>query len=270
MCPVLGAGAGNLPGRINDLASWLELRSGLQVGIKGLSLLLAGLLLGIPLLGWLVSGQEVVAFFWFGIIFAGEMVLFLIAPYERKRLARKRLEEQLPEVLNILAEELKVGRSTELALSRVIEEIGQPSRQIFQTVLVDLMLSGGRRSLEDLLLEQAHHPDLKSGDLELAATALKIITPLGGDMALLFSKMSDVIRDKQLLEAQIANYTLLGRGSGIMISIITFLIFTAILLAPTFRDQLLGSYGGRLIFGLSILFYIIALRLFWRLISIRF
>lgn len=199
--------------------------------------------LGIFLLA-LVLAPTVVAAFFFAALGAVIPPIFLF----RARAKRKKVfEEQLPEMLQLLAGAMRSGFSLLQALEAAAAETAEPMKRELNRVLTETRLG---RSLEDSLDDCAER--IKSLDLSWAVMAVRIQREVGGNLAELLDNVSETMTQRERLRGEIRALTAEGRYSGIILGIMPA-VFGGLLymLAPDFMKPLFEDATGWMMLGFT-------------------
>jgi tight adherence protein B len=138
---------------------------------------------------------------------------------------RARFDEQLPATLQLLAGALQAGHSLQQAVDTVVHEAGDPIAGEFQRVLTEARLG---RPLEEALEAMAKRTG--SVDFGWTVMAIRLQRQVGGNLAEVLSTVSQTIRDRYSLKRQIKALSAEGRLSSLILSILPFLLFAALLL----------------------------------------
>lgn len=175
---------------------------------------------------------------------------------------RRAYERQVPEALMIMSEEVRVGRSLEQAVYRVLQHLGEPLRTEFGRV--QLRATAGAIPMEQLLLDLADHGRFPNRDLEMAAVCLMATKPLGGDVAKLLGDLAATVHRRHEIEMEIAHILAAGRVSALMLTGIISLAELAILIVlplafsggPTGDGRRIWDYydGRTWLLGIGFLF----------------
>ncbi len=187
-------------------------------------------------LGWLVFKSV-----WVGIGFA--ILAYLIPEIILRRsihLRRQKFAKQLVDVLVLIKGAVRSGYSFLQALDVVIQEMGSPASEEFTRVRREVGLG--------LPLSQALanlHGRVQNDDLYLVITAVNINTQVGGNLSTMLEAVTQTIRDRVRLFAEVRALTSQQRFSGYLLTLLPFLV-TAILfiLNPEYISRLFepGAY----------------------------
>jgi tight adherence protein B len=137
----------------------------------------------------------------------GGLVPYAFLKYALSRRARK-LEEQLPDVLSILASSLRAGYSFLQALDTVAKEIPEPGASEFNRAVAEIRLG---RPVDEAMNAMAAR--VGSEDLHWAVMAVNIQREVGGNLAEILDTVSDTVRERQAIRREVRVLTTEGRLS---------------------------------------------------------
>lgn len=153
---------------------------------------------------------------------------------------RRAFEEQLPEILNLLAGSLRAGWGLLQAIGVVVEQMPAPASVEFKRVETEARLG---LSVEAALEKMADR--LGSEDFRWTVTAINIQREVGGNLAEILDIVAATMRDRSELRRHIASLTAEGRLSGTILLALPFLELAALLVVnPTYLSVLLTSPFG--------------------------
>jgi len=188
----------NLPLRPNEYIFFHVLVSAL---VGWITLILTGsLLLAIALVIAVVVGPIV----WLGV---------------RIDKRRQRFEEQLPDVLSLIAGSLRAGWGIQQAIELVVDEVADPSATEFRRVQSETRFG---LPFEDALRRMADRLD--SEDFRWTVTAVAIQREVGGNLAEVLDIVANTIRVRAELKRQVQALSAEGRFSAIALSFMPFLV----------------------------------------------
>ena len=151
------------------------------------------------------------------LFFSVGLPLFAIYVMRNKRL--KHFSEQLPEALDIIAKSLRAGHPISASFNLVAQEMPDPIGSEFG-ILIDEMTYG--YDMDEALKNLAYR--VPQEDLQFFVVSVNVQRQTGGNLAEVLSNLSKVIRDRIRMFAKIRAVSAEGRWSGIIISIIPFLL----------------------------------------------
>ena len=137
----------------------------------------------------------------------GALVPYAFLQFALSRRAR-RLEEQLPDVLAILASSLRAGYSFLQALDTVAKEIPEPGASEFNRAVAEIRLG---RPVDEAMNAMAAR--VGSEDLHWAVMAVNIQREVGGNLAEILDTVSDTVRERQAIRREVRVLTTEGRLS---------------------------------------------------------
>ena len=173
--------------------------------------LVVGMLLGILL----IHGDGLLVFL--GALLG--LVLGLIAPplvlsYLAKRRARK-FEQQLPDVLTLVASSLSTGFSLPQALDAVSRDVAQPAAKEFSRAMAETRIGS---DIEDALERMADRMDSKN--MHWAAMAIQIQRKVGGNLGETLRTTAMTLREREALFRHVRALSAEGRlSAGILIAL---------------------------------------------------
>ncbi len=178
-------------------------------------------------------------------------VLGLLVPgfYVRYRIRSRlrRLSDQLPDVLSLMANSLKAGHALPQTLEVIAKEARPPIAEEFARCVRELQVGG---SMEGALHNLARRSG--SDDLELMVTAILVQISVGGNLAGTLERIAHTIRERVRIKGEIAAATAQGRMSGLIITLmpvaVAMLLFV---ISPTYFRPMTQQLLGWLMLGLA-------------------
>jgi tight adherence protein B len=156
-----------------------------------------------------VAGFLVFQSWLFAAIFAVGGALFPIGYMAyRSRQRVKKLHEQLPDVLMILASSLRAGHSFLQAIDTVSKEVADPSAKEFNRVVTEIRLG---RPMEEAMNAMADRVD--SEDLRWAILAVNIQREVGGNLAEVLDTVAETVRERDQIRRQVDVLSIEGKLS---------------------------------------------------------
>lgn len=125
---------------------------------------------------------------------------------------RGRFDEQLPDILGMIASSLRAGWGVSQAIDLVVTEAGDPAAGEFKRVQTEVRLG---MPLERSLERMADRMD--SADFRAAVTAIAIQREVGGNLAEVLDSVAATVRDRGALRRQVDALTAEGRLSAIIL-----------------------------------------------------
>ncbi len=170
---------------------------------------------------------------------------FGFAPYFILRFRRtKRLrgfDKALPEAMDIIQYSLKAGVALNEAFKKASEKSKDPVSSELKIVIIRTHRGADMRS-ELVKLAQR----VPTADLRIFVTALLVQSETGGNLPLLLERLTDMIRVRIRLLAEMKAETAQGRLSGIFLALIPVALMIALqLINPTYMSPLFHDPRGR-------------------------
>lgn len=136
-----------------------------------------------------------------------------------------KLNEQLPEALNLMSNGIRAGYSFNQAMLAVSKELEAPISEEFYRVIRDNSFG---KPIEEALLDLSNRTN--DEDVDMFVTALIIQRQVGGNLAETLDMISTTIRERIKLMGDIKVMTTQGKVSGVVISLLPVGVAAAILL----------------------------------------
>jgi len=179
--------------------------AGIKLNSAEWFLLHLGIAVGLPMLGFLISGNVILAVMAF--------IVGLVAPwlYLGLRASRriKKFNAQLADTLGLISGSLSAGLSFTQSLDTVVREGTEPVAGEFRRALVEQRLGVG---VEDALNGVAGR--MKSDDFAWVVMAVRIQREVGGNLAELLLTVADTLREREYLRRQVSTLSAEGRLSA--------------------------------------------------------
>ena len=126
---------------------------------------------------------------------------------------------QLPEVLTIMCNSLKVGLSLPQAMDRVIKGYPGALAREFRLILNKTKLG---MAVEEALTETGAR--INRPDIDMLVTAINILKETGGNLAETFDVMADTVRERQKMDKKIKALTAQGMMQAKILSAMPFIL----------------------------------------------
>ena len=154
-----------------------------------------------------------------GLMAIGFLIPRMVITILRRRRISK-FNEQLVEVVELIANSLRVGFNFHQSMKMVVDEMPPPISQEFNLVLRQNRLGTPlHRALEKL------NHRLKSEDLNVIVTAVNIAQTVGGDLSDIFTRITETIRKRNLSMRKMESLTTQGKLQGLILSLLPFVVF---------------------------------------------
>jgi tight adherence protein B len=153
--------------------------------------------------------------------------------FKRKR-RLKAFALQLPSALDLMKSSLEAGHSLLRGLQVLVTEFNEPLGSEFRTVLEQARLGMPLPRALDELLKRVPEEDLR-----LLVVAVKIQSEVGSSLAQIIGRLSEIVRTRQRLAAQIHAMTSQSRMSGIVVGLLPIFVLAAFsLIQPSYTKVL--------------------------------
>lgn len=177
---------------------------------------------------------------------------FVIPPFFVKRARKKQQEEfnkQLGESLVIMGNCVKAGFSFQQALESIATEMQPPISTEFRKVLLEIRYGV---SMEDALRHMVDR--VKNKDLDLLVSAVLTSMQVGGNLSDILEVISQTIKDRIKIKAEVRVLTSSGRTSGTIIGLLpVFIIVVLMLLNPQYFESFFQDIIGKIMIALSVI-----------------
>lgn len=255
---------------LNDLLSRMKF-------VRRIDLLLerANIDMSLPmfLLCSIVAGS--VAFFLMMILGKGVVAALIVAviaalcPYFYvKYITWKRMRrflEQMPDGLDMISQSLQAGLGLTQAMVYVSKEMPDPLGTEFSVFIEEVNLGLPLADSLKKLEERMSLPEVR-----LFNTALLVQREVGGSLAELLNKLSDIIRDRFRIERMIKSLTGQNRMSAwVVCSIPPFLAIFMFIREQEMMSEMLTHPVGRLMLAVALILEVLGILVFRKLIKIH-
>lgn len=192
---------------------------------------------------------------------AGAALLGAAAPYmylrhRRKRRMRK-LEEQLPEGIDLMGRALRAGHPFPSGIKMVADEMPDPLGTEFGRVFEEQRFG---LPVADAMLSMADRTTLL--DVRIFVTAVLIQREVGGNLAEIMDNLAYVIRERFRIRGEIRTRSAQGRMTGYLLAALPILSGIAFLgINPDYIMTLFQDPLGHLFIGIALTLQIIGF--FW-------
>lgn len=195
-------------GRINQWFERLENENGTDQPPDAVFLweLMFGLLIGGALYLW--QQDMIVAVIGFLLGMTAVTVYFVIQRNRRRR----QIQEQLPEVMEILARAVRAGETLDQAIGLVGQTVEQPLRNEFVRCSKHLDMGLSMEAAIRALTRRAPLPETR-----ILAATLMVQRRAGGSLPLTLERLARVVRDRISYQRQFRSATAAGRITMILI-----------------------------------------------------
>jgi tight adherence protein B len=228
----------------------------------GLFILCSGVASGVGIFLLLIVGQP----------FSMALVMGLIAlvcPYfYLKYITWRRMRrflEQMPDALDMMSQSLQAGLGLTQAMVFVAKEMPDPLGTEFSVFIEEVNLGLPLADALKKLEERMALPEVR-----LFNTALLVQREIGGSLAELLNKLSDIIRDRFRIERLIKSLTGQNRMSAWTVcSVPPFLAVFMFIREPEMMNDMLSDPMGRAMLAAALVLEIVGIFVFRKLIKVH-
>ena len=228
----------------------------------GMFMLCSGAAGGLATLLFMLTGKPTL------IALLGGFVALFVPYFYVKFVTWKRLRrflEQMPDGLDMISQSLQAGMGLTQAMVYVAKEVPDPLGTEFsvfiEEVNLGLPLADALRKLE----ERMTLPEVR-----LFNTALMVQREVGGSLAELLNKLSDIIRDRFRIERLIKSLTAQNRMSAWTVcSIPPFLGVFLFMREPVMMNDMIANPMGKGMLAAALVLEILGIITFNKLIKVR-
>jgi tight adherence protein B len=194
---------------------------------------------------------------------AGSIPFLAVLRARRKRL--RKMEEQLPEALDLMSRAMRAGHAFPSALQMAGSEGPEPIAREFRIAAEEVNYGVAmQEALNNLSLRVA------VGDLRFFVVAVAVQRETGGNLAELLDKIASLIRARLKLLGTIRVLSAEGRLSGWILTILPFALLTIInLINPRFMSILWRDPAGMIAIYSGLTLMVLGIFWMWRIIKIR-
>jgi len=228
-----------------------------------------GKFLGFSFLGLLVSFLllsifSVPLYMRLGLMFlCTAMPYFLVSRTKAARL--EKIEQQLPDALDLMGRSMRAGHAFPTALKLVGEEMSDPLADEFRTVFDEVNFGV---SMSDALMNLAAR--VPSTDLRYFVIAVLIQRETGGNLTELLGSISAIIRDRLKLLGQVRVLSAEGRMSAWVLGLLPFGSAALMnIVNPEFMSVLYTDPAGQKMVGIALSLLVVGIFFIRKVIRIR-
>lgn len=182
----------------------------------------------------------------------GAFLPILYARMKRARRMRK-LEEQLPEAIDLMARALRAGHPFASGIKMIADEMTAPVGTEFQRVFEEQRFG---LAVSDALLSMVDRTTLL--DVRIFVTAVLIQREVGGNLAEILDNLSYTIRERFRIRGEIRTRSAQGRMTGYLLAALPILTGLAfVVMSPEYIMLLFQDPMGHLIVAGALMLQII-------------
>lgn len=191
-------------------------------------------------------------------LFAGIVVLVV-----RRNRRMARIQNELPNVMDLMARAVRAGRSIDQAIALIGNECDGELGKEFSRCSGQLQMGRSLTSVMNSLAVRVRIVDLK-----LVALTLIVHRKSGGNLAQTLERMSGVIRDRMTARRQMKAATGAGRSSTLLIAVVSPMAYVIMFaFAPEHVEVLYTDPMGQLMLAVAVVLEVIGV--LWVLALLR-
>lgn len=172
------------------------------------------------------------------------------------------ISAQMEGALALMASALRGGSSLAQAIEQAAQSVPDPLGLEFRRA--DRAIQIGLSPADALTVIREH---AESPDVDLMVTATQILSKTGGNLAEIYDKLAETVRERKAFRQGVKAATAQARMSGMMVSLMPVgLTLLVRVINPHYFDPMLSTTGGKLVFlgafGLIGLGWLVVQRMF--------
>jgi tight adherence protein B len=177
---------------------------------------------------------------------------------------RHAFEEQLPDILTLMAGSLRAGWGLQQSVDLVVQQAGEPASNEFRRVQAEVRLG---LSLDQALRRLADR--IGSADFAWVASAIAIQREVGGNLSEVLDTLAATMRERAELYRQVSALTAEGRLSAIILVLLPFLLAGALyFINPRYIAVLTGTIVGAVVLGFGLILLLVGVVWLQRVVKI--
>ena len=216
-------------------------------------------------IGALVSWSMTRQASWSALLAMGAATLPCLKILRDRARRMAKIEEQLPDALDVVKRALKAGHPFSQALKLVAEDMEDPIRQEFDLVFSEISYGGDVRNALLGLLER-----VPSVTVMALVTAVLVQRETGGNLAETFERITAVIRGRFKLYRRVRTLSAEGRLSAWILALVPLALFVVIsITSPNYLPILLKNPTGKNLIAGALVMGIIGILWIRRILRIQ-
>jgi tight adherence protein B len=201
-------------------------------------------------------------------ILAGGALAIVPILYVRVKRARrlKKFSQQLPYALDLMKSSLEAGHSLLRGLQVVVGEFENPIATEFRSVIEQSRLGLPLpRAMEEMLKR------VPEDDLRLLIVAVRVQAEVGSSLATIIGRLSDIVRTRQRLAAQVKALTAQARMSGWVVAALPIIILAAFsFIQPSYTYTLFHVPDGQRLLKIAAVLDLLAFLSIRKLLKVKY
>jgi tight adherence protein B len=188
-----------------------------------------------------------------------------VVVWHRTRQRLTRFDEQLIDVMMLIAGGLRAGYSFLQGVEAVVREMDAPIRDEFNRLLQDLRIGV---NIDEALLTLSRR--VGSEEFDMMVTAVLVQRQSGGNLAEILETIAHTIRERMRIRREVQTLTAQERMSSYVVGALPIVAFTYLtFINPDYLNLLFGTTSGRMLLGAAVLLELIGFYIIRRIIDIK-
>ncbi len=226
----------------------------IRIALAGLGFAVPFLFLG-GVIGWLVGVAAALAGF--------QLPQMWINHRQESRM--RKLEEQLPETLTLVANSLKAGFGLLQSLSLAAEQIDHPMGAELEQTIHEMNVGS---SVDEALTNLNERS--KNYDLDLVVTAILVQRSVGGNLAEILDTVAGTMRERVRIRGEVTTLTAQQRLTGIVIGLLPVGVAAMFfVVSPNYMTVLFTETMGKVMLGIAVLLEAVGIMIIRRILDIE-
>lgn len=212
-------------------------------------------------IGWNITRQVV----WSAVLVLGTSALPYLKIMRDRSVRMAKIEEQMPDALDLVKRALKAGHPFSHALKLVAEDMSEPVAGEFDLVFSEINYGGDLRTALFGLLER-----VPSVTVMAVVTAVLVQKDTGGNLAETFERIAAVIRGRFKLYRRVRTLSAEGRMSAWILALIPIVLFVALSVSsPDYLSLMFKDPMGKNIVAGAVVMAIVGILWIRRILRIQ-
>lgn len=176
-----------------------------------------------------------------------------------------KLEEQLPEAIDVMQRALKAGHPFNGTLKLVAEDMDQPIAREFELTFADINFGNDvRRAMLGLLSR------VPSVTVMALVTSVLVQKETGGNLAEILKQLSEVVRGRFKFQRRVRTLSAEGRMSAWVLAMVPLVLFAVLMVtSPDYLPVLFTDPFGQKLLGFAVIWGVIGVYFIRRIIRIE-
>lgn len=184
----------------------------------------------------------------------------------KKKKRTKAFEAQLSDGLLIICNCLRAGLSFQQAMESIGEQMSAPIGTEFTRACNEIRYGASLEQALDNMVAR-----VKSPDLLLAVSSVNIQRTTGGNLSEILSTISETIKQRLRIKAEIATITAQGRMSGLMIGALPpILAGILMIINPSYMSVFFNTTPGNIMLAVSAVMEVIGFFMIRKIVTIEY